>query len=757
LFSIGSEADHAETRTTKNQYMPLSPFAAHYQDYARAGVSVIPIIPNGKAPGLITGLIGWQHFCEVLPDAERQTKWAEFPDVGIGIALGPASGLVALDFDEGDQFWPAILDMLPPIICRKVGKKGFTAFFRYSGEKSTRFVFEEKIVLEILSNGKQTVIPPSLHPVTHRPYIWEGELLLNVLDKLPVLPAEFPNQVRELIYGPVVYSEKVPNADGVPSLEMVRAALQFINPDLTYLDWIEIGFAINTVYPGADGLALFDAWSSGGMKYKPGEPSRKWGTFNPALEVTIATLFNHAKLNGFEEWSFDENKLLEGVSETINSRWADSAESIPLPPLSIPKPTLSIPAELIEQTPGLVGDIVRWIVETSREPLPILALGGALATVAALKAHRVKTESDLRTNLYCLGLAGTGRGKGHIIKACQLLLRTANAAQVLGGEPGSEPGLLRILNETNGRTLLLWDEIGHAVSSMADGKRGNPHYAAILHTMTKLFSEADGYHAGKVLADGSRSDIIQPCLSVYGTTVPERFFQSLTSMDALDGWLPRWLMFEVPDGRIDENQKAKLTKPHEYIIDSVRSICELPTRNPRSLADIQPTEIPFTTGASDMWWSARKDFRDYCDAAREEGNPGAAIWARAAEHAAKLALVVSDGPAIDLKAMQWALEVVYQQSEVLAEAVNERISENDHEKSVKRVHKIIRDCGSDGINQRDLTRRTQYLKLKEREEVIMQLIRTEQIKVVAANIARAAGGVTRGTRGEVSKVSYVSI
>ena len=61
---------------------------------------------------------------------------------------------------------------------QKKGAKGITLFFSYNGEVNRTFKKSGQTVLEILSTGRQTVLPPSLHP-NGMFYVWEGESLLS--------------------------------------------------------------------------------------------------------------------------------------------------------------------------------------------------------------------------------------------------------------------------------------------------------------------------------------------------------------------------------------------------------------------------------------------------------------------------------------------------------------------------------------------------------------------------------------------------
>jgi len=141
---------------------------------------------------------------QVTPVKEKRPYLKDWPNIenvldqdwsradGLGIILGPASGLICLDIDC--QF-PELEKMLPPIFCGVIGNRARppARFFRYNGEKSEKF---NKIHVEILADKNQKVIPPSKHP-SGSMYKYVGHTLLNAdIDDFPDLDGEVINFLR---------------------------------------------------------------------------------------------------------------------------------------------------------------------------------------------------------------------------------------------------------------------------------------------------------------------------------------------------------------------------------------------------------------------------------------------------------------------------------------------------------------------------------------------------------------------------------
>lgn len=156
---------------TLTHHHSLSPFTEYAEQYTKSGYSVIPITFGAKGPPLIRE---WQKFCDERPDIELVRDWIDqFPEANIGLCLGKASGLIALDYDYHENLHSILKAKLPRSPVGKIGAKGITYFYRYSGQQSKSWSKDGKPVLELLSTGKYTLIPPSIHP-TGAEYEWSG-------------------------------------------------------------------------------------------------------------------------------------------------------------------------------------------------------------------------------------------------------------------------------------------------------------------------------------------------------------------------------------------------------------------------------------------------------------------------------------------------------------------------------------------------------------------------------------------------------
>ncbi len=274
--------------------MQLSAYVLSAQKLRKNGYSAIPIRHGEKRPAIK----GWQQYCNDMPPLERHTKWLRSWNFDIGICLGKASGIIAVDYDyDQNGLHEKIQSIFPISPVAKRGAKGFTAFYQYTGEKSVPFHIDGQVIVEILSHGRNTTLPPSLHP-KGMAYSWlTSRTLENVLaDDLPSITEKQMRTVQAFFK-----CHHVPAAIPSPSMEIkgdaIFEALSYIPSD-NYYTWITCGMALRSHFGNA-GFPIFDKWSSKSTKYQGSiKALKKWESFKNGA-VTIATIFHYASQCGY--------------------------------------------------------------------------------------------------------------------------------------------------------------------------------------------------------------------------------------------------------------------------------------------------------------------------------------------------------------------------------------------------------------------------------------------------------------------------
>jgi hypothetical protein len=274
------------------------PFALHAANYRRHGYAPIPVKPGAKRP-LIAD---WPRWCEDLPSPEMVATWARrYPDAGLAIACGPASGITALDLDDDiDGLHARICEALGPSPVAKRGVRAATHFYRYNGERSRALRKNGQTVAEILAGKRMVIIPPTIHPDTGQAYQWltPETLLDRSAASLPTLDAE---RLAALFDEPRCRRPRPRSKEpGTTSRDggLIAEALKHIPADIDRQSWIRIGMALKAAL-GNSGFELWDGWSSTGTKYDAREMHDQWRSFPENGRITAGTLFYFARQHGW--------------------------------------------------------------------------------------------------------------------------------------------------------------------------------------------------------------------------------------------------------------------------------------------------------------------------------------------------------------------------------------------------------------------------------------------------------------------------
>src|SRR5262249_41003695 len=138
-----------------------------------------------------------------LPDWSTMAAPITEPQPGANIGTRLGSGLVGADCDT-EEAAQKFLTVFPGSPVVKRGQKGFTAFYRADFDVPSENWYDENgnKVIEILSAGRQTVIPPSIHPDTKTPYEWvNGHSLYDTpLSGLSPWPTDYRERILSLGY-----------------------------------------------------------------------------------------------------------------------------------------------------------------------------------------------------------------------------------------------------------------------------------------------------------------------------------------------------------------------------------------------------------------------------------------------------------------------------------------------------------------------------------------------------------------------------
>jgi hypothetical protein len=195
LHNDEQRAPGAETVAYQDGALNQSPYGSTGARLVDNKFNAIPIMPGTKRPGVYQmkqwyGTSEWQRFCDRLPTAIETNIWESWPDAGVCVAIDHKLKVIDIDTDD-PELLQAVQAVLPDSEVKKRGHKGFSAFYRGSPAiVSQSFSIGKQRIVDLLCHGRQTVLPPTIHPETGQPYAWSSnETLLNVdVNALPILP-----------------------------------------------------------------------------------------------------------------------------------------------------------------------------------------------------------------------------------------------------------------------------------------------------------------------------------------------------------------------------------------------------------------------------------------------------------------------------------------------------------------------------------------------------------------------------------------
>lgn len=796
---------------------PSSPFAETGNALLAAGYSPIPIVPGDKMPGHYGSGVwraarNWSEFCEHRPTEFQMRLWNGWPNAGVGVALG--RDLVGIDIDNDEPaVREAIESVLPPCTVGKVGARGVTYFFRGDTTKikSRAFKIDGQGIVDVLAHGRQTVLPPSIHPRTGQPYRWlTGMQALEdvALEDLPELPDNIcdlialaleqfgykaePAQHHGEFTGEAVcvstednWFRKL-NQDALDNLDNWVPALQLPKARRLQGRWVAVADwrPSSTGRPVAQRSPNLSFHKTGIADHGDGnKPYTPLNVVMAALNIGQSDIGTAAKWLGERlGYDFSVRIILKTDAEKAREKAAQKAQearpaaaAVPvldldtLPsstspdepemayePDAEPEPVEEVDPDyfdprdmaeindLCQNVPGVVGQFIDYAVSTSTNPSAPLALGLALTLVGTVGGRYHGGPTDLRTNLYVVGLAPSGYGKDHARKCAKRLMMAAGLDRFLGPARIMSDSALREAVARDPAQLMMLDEFGGLIRQMMD-RRAPQHHARMRHDMLEFYTTASDYFSGAEYAGKKAERIYNPCLSIYGTTTQADFWPSMSSVGVTDGFLPRWLCINVMgDPPDDVRPTANVRDVPKALVDGFRDIVlSCKAGNLAGIVgEVTPKFAHWGANAEDAYL----DFKKWCALQSREASPEVeAMWTRAAAQAVKLAHVVAIGvdpnrPIISEENMEWGIRLALLSTRTFIAEIKDRLASSDKQAEYLDLKRMVREAGVDGISRTALLKRINgRVDTRRAEDILKQLQESGQI-VGEIGRATAKGG-----------------
>lgn len=363
-----------------------------FDSYIRHGWRLVAIPPGSKGPNTQ----GWNKIENTINDSTQVPH-------GYGVGLAHAySGTCAIDIDNWDaaeslfknngvdlgNLYNALDAVTIESGRQSRGKLLYTMPFglvlpskkiSYTDSDGVRQVAYE---LRCASNNGlslQDVLPPTLHPLTNRPYQWGGR---GRWDSLPMLPDELLGLWQDLTKQD---SERIITTDTMAaSWDEIRSALETIPAECSREEWLTVGMALHyagsQIDQGSQALEIFHQWSATApTKYKgPRDIEVVWRSFKADSGIKTGSLFHIAFRHGFTRPIPDVTELFKAVKTDTP---ANVTANMRIPP---PAMDMNLWPEILRTRAMEVSESVGCD--------PLVPLFAGLATVCAAVDSRTRLE-----------------------------------------------------------------------------------------------------------------------------------------------------------------------------------------------------------------------------------------------------------------------------------------------------------------------------------------------------------------------------
>ncbi len=370
---------------------------------------------------------------------------------------------------------------------------------------------------------------------------------------------------------------------------------------------------------------------------------------------------------------------------------AVATESVREPALVDPGP---LPEELL-RIPGFVGEVMDFCLETAPYPNPVMAFGGALALQGFLAGRKVRDSGDNRTNIYVLGLAHSSAGKDWPRKVNTRIVHEVGLLDCLGDRFASGEGIQDALAVTP-CMLFQTDEIDGMLQAINKAK--DARYEGMMGTLLTMYSSSSSVFPMRRKAGKPSTGVIdQPHLVLFGTAIPNHYYEALSERMLTNGFFARMVILE--SGPRGKGQEPRVRDLPPRVLEAARWWVDYrPARG--NLQDCHPVSavVEITDEASAILVEARVEAEvEYARAEAAGDSVGTTVWGRVSEQIRKLALIcaISENhlaPRIGIEAARWASAFVRHQTRRMLFMAASHVAENPFHAECLRLLKKLREA-----------------------------------------------------------------
>jgi hypothetical protein len=629
---------------------------------------VFPLVPGDKTPATDNG-----HLDATSDASQIDAWWSRRPNSNIGL---DTEGLIVLDIDAGATWLhdaPEHCLELAVAPLSLTANDGHQYFFRQPAGKMYRCTVGALAVkVDTRAGGGYVVAPPSVL-TGQKPYRW-SEAGLEEPEQLPLPPdwlvalldaAESPSEVSSVV------ANVIPEGQRNETLTRLAGTMRRVGMSQEEISAALLQANSDRCHPPLHDKEVVRIAASV-ARYEPDQ-------------ISVAITENHwAQL--FAEESPPENDHDPGP----------------------------IPEELL-RVPGFIAELMDHCLATAPYPNVALAFGGALVMLGFLSARRVRDPGDNRTNLYLLALAHSSAGKDWPRKLNREIAHQVGLADGMGERFASGEGIQDALLRSPAM-LFQTDEIDGLLQSINKSKDGR--YENIMGTLLTLYSSANTvFPMRRKAGEEAPSAIDQPCLSIFGTAIPNHYYAALSERMLTNGLFARMIILE--SSKRGKGQEPRISPIPERLLETASWWANYfpGAGNLRSTHPV-PQIVPQSQAAKAILVEARESAEaeyERCEAGDDA--VGTTVWGRVSEQARKLALLYAvserhQDPEIGRQAASWAVELVMHQTRRMLYMAGTRTSDGEFDQRCRQVLDALTTWratrGDAWMTYRDLTRQFRW-------------------------------------------------
>lgn len=645
-----------------------------------------------------------------------EDKIDQYANWSIGVQTGKVSNLIIVDIDTKDkELQNKFYSVLPPIYSGKQGdkNKGKNYFFQYPSDREVAS-YKPQGILDILSDGSFSVMPPSPHPDYDYNYEWVGESLLDIdIDDLPVFTKEIEDDLKALI--PSYIKEKqnalvnVTKSDGSRCNHGSHNYLSAVVKACVYQE-IARSQAIQEVLKRDseinESVSYFNC------------PSRK--------EFKTGDVFKNAVqfVNQAYDRSIVEGEIFAYPEEP--PRVIEINFDSPAPKEFSFKNSLPVPE-------GHLKTLQDHIYRNSPRARKTLSLASAISTLGVVFSHKIRWGMAT-PNLYQVMISGSSGGKNTPLMMPKKILQETKGAQFIGESPDTRAAFLAML-QSKPKMMLCIDEINKMFTQM-NNKQG--HLSGIAEDLSTVYSIPLDFYSGKTTkGSGTEGACHSPHIAFLGACTEESLLSSLKIENITQGFggrvlymidnsyskkRPRMQTSQIPNDltRFLATWNSEPVEYEKYDLTGRQIMIYGTDENLKpKLVELNEINKPIINNAFCQDESFDDEINDYYEDLVEKSQGDyitQAIYGRAHENYSKIALIHACSklddknliPHIDRQDMEFAKQYVDYCLERFLHFATVRMGESFEKKKEDQVINSIKR----NFNEKEFTRTELYGKIK---------------------------------------------